>query len=254
VSHSINHWVLLFLTLVCSSVNAQEQDSVVNFTDVQNSVGFIDYAAEYYIVDSQNSFLENHFLVQPFISNKHILNVEGGIVSSFKDSQSTTTIGDVSFSYQRNFQSVNYGETGYQGFALKAKLIFPTGQAEYFSGFDSWTIEPLFGTQWLFNIPDWFTSIQVRYNYSFASLPDKSKRPGFLRLEYFFGYESEHMWLFIQPDYRYIPESSKSTLFLTLDGAYKINNGFGVRAKISPRVMGTDFFEVLSVLGVYMNL
>jgi hypothetical protein len=239
---------------VLTSAQAQQEDSSTKFNDIFINARFIDYGLEYYVVDSKSSFLENHILFQPIINDKNIVNLEFGIVSSFQEEGNFTTPADLSISYQRNIESGKYGNTGFQGTAVKMELKIPTGRDEYLSGFDSWTIEPLLGTQWLFTNPSWFMSFQARYNYSFAALPGKEPRYSFLRLDYFFGYESNKMWLFLQPDYRYIPSMSSHTLYLTLDGAYKINSKFGVRAILKPRLYGDEFYESLMVIGVYAYL
>jgi hypothetical protein len=233
---------------------AQQADSTIRFNDILIDDRFFDYGLEYYMIDSKSSFLENHFLYQPFINDKNIVNLEFGIVSSFQENGNFTTPSDISISYQRNFESKKYGNTGFQGMAVKMKFIIPTGRDEYLSGFDSWTIEPLIETQWLFTNPSWFMSFQVRYNYSFTALPGKQPRYSFVRLDYFFGYENKQMWLFLQPDYRYIPSMSSHTLYLTIDGAYKLSSKFGIRAKLKPRLSGDEFYESLMVIGVYAYL
>ena len=182
---------LLFVFFqITAFAQTEKADSTNRFNDILINARFIAYGLEYYIIDSKSSFIDNHVLFQPIIDDKNIFNIELGIITAFQEDGNHTTPGDLSLSYQRNFISRIYGSSGYQGFAAKMKLVIPTGRGEYLSGFDSWTIEPLVGTQWLFEDPNWFTSIQLRYSYSFASLPGKDPRFDFLRVEYFFGYES----------------------------------------------------------------
>lgn len=244
---------ILLLNSLCLTY-AQEIDSTSRINDILFHYGFLDYGAEYYVVDSKNSFLEHHILYQPFLSEENIVNIEFGLVNSFLENGNYTSPSDLSITYQHNFKSSKYKEWGYQGLGASIKMTLPTGRAEYFSGFNSYTIEPLIGTQWLFENTDWFTSIQVRYNYSFASLPGEEPRYSFLRCEYFIGYENNNMWLFVSPDYRFIPSKSNHDLFLTLNGALKVSKRVGLRAKYTGRLIGEEFYRSLLVLGCYVNL
>ena len=232
----------------------EKADSTNRFNDILINTRFIDYGLEYYIIDSKSSFIENHVLFQPIIDDKNIFNIELGIVTAFQEDGNHTTPGDLSLSYQRNFTYRNYESSGYQGFATKMKLVIPTGRDEYLSGFDSWTIEPLVGTQWLFENQNWFTSIQIRYSYSFATLPGKEPRFDFLRVEYFFGYESSTSWLFLAPDYRYVPSVAGNNLFLGLDFGYKIRKSYGFKALLKPRLVGKQYFAFYSLAGFYLYL
>lgn len=171
---------------VLTHTQAQKADTTTRYNDILINTRFIDYGLEYYVIDAKNSFLENHFIFQPIIDDKNIINLEMGIVTSFQENGNHTTPSDLSISYQHNFESKKYENTGFQSVALKVKFKIPTGRDEYLSGFDSWTIEPLLGNQWLFTNPSWFMSFQARYNYSFAALPGKQPRYSFVRLDYFF--------------------------------------------------------------------
>lgn len=246
--------LFLILFQITALAQTEKSDSTNRFNDILINTQFIDYGLEYYIIDSKSSFIENHVLFQPIIDDKNIFNIELGIITAFQEDGNHTTPGDLSLSYQRNFTSRKYGSSGYQGFAAKMKLVIPTGRGEYLSGFDSWTIEPLVGTQWLFEDPNWSTSIQVRYSYSFATLPGKEPRFDFLRVEYFFGYESSTFWLFLTPDYRYVPSVSGNNLFFGLDFGYKIRKSFGLKAFVKPRIVGKQFFAFYSMAGFYLYL
>lgn len=246
----------LFLVLfqITALAQTEKADSTDRFNDILINTRFIDYGLEYYIIDSKSSFIENHVLFQPIIDDKNIFNIELGIITAFQEDGNHTTPSDLSLSYQRNFAFRKYESSGYQGFAAKMKLVIPTGRDEYLSGFDSWTIEPLVETQWLSEDPNWFTSIQLRYSYSFATLPGKDPRFDFLRVEYFFGFESSTLWFFLTPDYRYVPSVSGNNLFLGLDFGYKIRKSFGLKAMVKPRIVGKQFYAFYSMAGFYLYL
>jgi hypothetical protein len=134
------------------------------------------------------------------------------------------------------------------------KFTIPTGRSEYYSGFDSWMLEPLLGTQWLFDVPEWFLSFQARYIFAFASLPGKEARTDYARLESFIGYENKKFYAFIQPDYRYEPSRDSHTFFINFEGSYKFTDKGGIRAQYKPRLVGESFFQLQILLGVYFYL
>ncbi len=237
-----------FTLLVCVLYQPSlAQNDSIKINDVLFSEGLIDLGAEYYVINSKNSFLENHLLIQPRINDRNILSAEVGLVRSWLESGVFTSFSDVSLSYQRNFQTAKYLHQGFQGIGAKLKFVIPTGNADYFSGFDSWSIEPLIGAMWLFKNIEWFTAINLRYNYSLSALPGKKIRDNFLSLEYALGYESDQLWFVLEPDYRFNTNNQNSDLFLAVEFAYKINNSIGARLKYKPRIIGQNFYESLLV-------
>ena len=168
---------LLSLKITAQDFQQQEEDSIPRFTDVFIPTGIIDYDAEYYYIDSENQFLEHHFILQPIISDVNIVNLEFGLTHSRTVEGNFTTPADMIISYQRNIKSARYKETGFQGLGARIRFFIPTGRGEYLSGLDSWTLEPGLITGLLLNDPRWFVSAEMRYNYSFASLPNTSRKP-----------------------------------------------------------------------------
>lgn len=246
-----NHTYLLVILLNCN-LFSQNIDSTEQVKDVLLSYGRIAYDAEYYDVNKDNSFLDHHFNYQPFVNDDNIVNIEFGVIHSFLETGDFLTPNDLTISYQRNFKTQNYKKNGYQGFGTKLKFTLPTGRAEYLSGFDSWTIEPLIGTQWLIN--KCLIGSSIRYSYSFKALPGKQPRYSFIRLDGFLGYENSHLWCFIEPDYRYIPSLANSHLFINFDFGYKFNKICGVKFSWKPRIIGDQFYSSLFSLGGYMFL
>jgi len=250
----ISNIILLFILVDSVIMNAQDKDTLAKTSDILLYQSFGDYGAEFYKVDSRNSFLDNHILFQPYVNNLNIFNIEFGIVNSYQEEGNFTTPGDLSLSYQRNFISKKYKSTGFQGIAVRIKFTLPTGKLDYYSGHDTWALEPLIGTQWLLENPDWFTSAQVRYYYSLSALPGKSPRFNFIWLEYFFGYENQKVFFILSPDYRFIPNNSKHNLFLGIEIGYKVSSQIGIRSEFKPKVTGDEFYESLFLLGFYIYL
>jgi len=236
------------------NLNAQGQDSTRKTTDVLFYYGFIEYDAEYYKVDSKNSFLEHFVSYQPFITDINIFKIEFGIVNSFQAEGNYTTPGDLRLNYHRNFLSPQYGKAGYQGTTAGIKFIIPTGRSEFFSGFDSWSLEPIVGSSWQFENPAWSQGILARYYLSFASLPDKKQRFDYLRMEYYLGYENRKIGVYFEPDYRYIPSKDNHNLFLKFDLNFNANSKLGFKLSNKYRVFGDYFFENLVTVGFYVFL
>ena len=246
--------VIIGFHFLIPNLTAQHPDSIEKFNDVLQSFGFIQYDAEYYTIDSRNSLLEHHLIYQPFLNNVNIINIGFGLTHSFLEGNSHFLPADLDITYQRNFKANKYKQSGFQGVGTKLKLIIPTGKNEYYSGFDSWSIEPLVGTQWLLKNSNWLIASQIRYNYSFASLPAKKPRFSFLRIDFFIGYESNVFWVFFEPDYRFIPSRDRHNLFVSFDFGYKFLHKIGIHFTGKPRIIGTDFYESLYTLGLYYFL
>ena len=117
-----------------------KDDSQNKINDVIQPYGWIDYNAEYYTIDSKNSFLEHHFIYQPYISKKRTIKIELGFVDTYLESGRYFTPTDIAISYQKTIEKKEKRKSGYQGLLLSLKIIIPTGRKEYFSGFDSWTL------------------------------------------------------------------------------------------------------------------
>ena len=245
---------IIILGLYLTSMGQEVEDTIIRVNDVLFNYGFVDYGGEYYVVDSKNSFLEHHLYYQPYVNDKNIFIIEFGVVQSFLDIGNYVSPSDLSLTYQRNFKSKSYGSTGFQGIASSLKFTIPTGRDEYLSGLNSWTIEPLIGSQWLFSNVNWFTSFQLRYSHSFASLPTYTPRFDILRVEYFYGFENNRGWLFLETDYRFTPDKADHNLFLAINGGYKLNNQLGFKVKIKPRIIGSEFYSSLFILGFYTYL
>ena len=250
--------ILLFAVLVScylfsDPILAQENssDSIPRFTDVFIPTGILDYDAEFYYIDSNNYFLEHHFILQPIISDRDLINIEFGIAHSKTPDGNFTVPADLSVSYQRNIKSSRYNESGFQGIGPRLKFIIPTGRGEYLSGFDSWSLEPALVTGFLLKDPRWFTTAEIRYNYSFASLPNTNKNPDFLRAEGFFGYEDDQWWFRLRVDYRLRTRQSENNLFIGSDFSIKINEDIGLKAQYKFRVAGSNFWKHFASVGGY---
>lgn len=68
---------LLIIQACFIAIRCYSQNESVKINDVLFSHGLEDLGAEYYVVDSKNSFLENHLLFQPRINDNNILSIEG---------------------------------------------------------------------------------------------------------------------------------------------------------------------------------
>ena len=241
----------LFIVLFIPAGVSAQIDSTNKINDILLYKAFIDYGAEYYKIDDENSILEHHIVFQPFINDINILNIEFGLTHSFLDSVNAFSPADWSISYQRNFMDENYGNVGYQGHAGIIKLIVPTGRGEYLSGFNSWAIEPLIGFQWRVFTKNFISALQFRYNYNFGALPNKETRPDFFRAEYFFGFDNSVYLAFFEIDYRWINQNNSHTLFLSFEFGRRISPNTGLRLNLKPRILGEDFYQYLGVLGLY---
>ena len=226
-----------------------KDDSENKINDVIQPYGWIDYAAEFYTIDSKNSFLEHHFVYQPYLSQKRTVRIEVGFADAYLESGRFFSPTDLAISYQRTIEKKEEHITGYQGIALILKFVIPTGRAEYYSGFDSWILEPQIGTQWKLKNPNWSFSATARYNYSFATLPGKEERFSFLRLEGFFGFENKKWWIFLQSDYRYITNRGDASFLFGGDAGYKVSSRLAIRISGKKRIYGDDFFDSLFTLG-----
>jgi len=247
--------IVFFLVFVNSTkVFSEESDTTRRINDMLFHYGQLTYTADFYGVNSRNSFLEHNFVFQPFLKDKNILTFEMGITNSWLSNGNFTIPADMAIIYQRNFKSGHYGENGYQGFALRAKQVIPTGRDEFYSGFDTWAIEPLVGIQFLFGKTHFSASFSARYWHSYAALHQKKKRNDHLRIEPGFGYERKHFWVNITPDYRYIPNNKSSNLFLEMSAGYKISDNAGLSVLYKSRLSGTDFFEYNAAFSFYFNL
>ncbi len=255
MKHCIKYiFISLLMCLAYCTINAQEQDSIKKTTDALFYYGYLEYDAEYYTIDSKTSFLEHHISYQPFISDINILSIELGIVNSFQEEGNYTTPSDLRLNYRRNFFSPQYGKQGYQGTTAGVKFIMPTGRSEYLSGFDSWSLEPIFGSSWRFENPVWSQGIQAKYFFSIASLPMKNARFDFLRLEYYIGFENKKNGIYFEPDYRYIPSKGNHNFFLNTRYNINANSKLGFDISYKYRVLGDDFFEHLFDVGFYLFL
>lgn len=224
-------------------------DTTLKVNDIFLSFGSINYAAEYYTIDSKNSFLEHHITYQPYVMENQNITVELGLADAYLETGHFFTPTDLNISYQRIFDPKDIQEIGYQGVGFALKLTLPTGRDTYFSGFDSWTIEPRVGMQWILRNINWLFSTEARYNYSFASLPGSSPRFSYVRMEAYFGFENPTWWIFIEPDYRFIPTTKKSTVLMGVSAGYKWSNLFSINAKAKPRIIGSNFYESLYSIG-----
>ena len=245
--------IIISCCLFSDRILAQEKsaDSIPRFTDVFIPVGILDYDAEFYYIDSDNYFLEHHFTLQPIISERDLINLEFGLAHSKTPNGNFTVPADMSISYQRNIKSSRYNESGFQGVGPRLKFIIPTGRGEYLSGFDSWSLEPALVTGFLLKDPRWFTTAEIRYNYSFASLPNTNKNPDFLRTEGYFGYEDKDWWFRLRVDYRLRTQRSEHNLFLGTDFSLKINEDIGLKGQWKSRVTGSNFWKHFASVGGY---
>jgi len=135
---------------------------------------------------------------------------------------------------------------GWQGVVSKLTFTLPTGSDEFFSGFDSWTIEPDVLTGWLLGETKWFLNARARYNYSFAALPGKEPRFSYSRLDVGAGYENQSIWIEVAPDWRFIPSRSAHNLFLKTEFGLKISEILGMYFRYKPRISGDEFWETLA--------
>ena len=241
---------MLLLLGSTSSLFGQAIDSTDKVNDVLLNIGSIGYDAEFYRVE-ESSFVEHHFVFQPYLLENGFFNIDVTLVNSFLPNGNFFVPGDLSLNYQQIFKTENYKSNGFQGWAARMKFTIPTGSNKYLSGFDSWTIEPLVGVQWLLGNTDWLIAIEARYNYSFAALPESDPRFSFVRLEPFVGFENENYFVFISSDYRYIPSKYSNNLFLYLNIGYKFSTRFGASLTAKPRVLGSDFFDYQLGFGSY---
>ena len=248
----LKKWLwLFFLVAIPLHTIAQGDTTSTKINDIFLNKAFIDYGAEYYKISDKNSILEHHILFQPFVNDVNILNIEFGLTHSFLDSVKAFSPADLSISYQRNFLHSNYGELGYQGHAAKLKLIIPTGRGEYLSGSNSWAVEPLLGFQWHVFTNDFITAWQIRYNYNFGALPDKAIRPDFVRVEYSIGFDNTKQLVFIDLDYRRVTQNNSHSLFINFEIGTKVSERTGIRFSAKPRIIGDDFNELSTILGLY---
>jgi hypothetical protein len=251
-------FILLFLLSVTkvglSQTDNAKPDSSTRVNDIFQPYGWIDYAAEYNTIDSKNSFLEHYFVYQPYLGHEQIVQIEFGLVHAFLDSATYFVPGDLTLSYQKVFFAKNEQKVGYQGVGVTMKLIIPTGSDAYLSGVDSWAIEPQFGVQWGFNNPNWLFALVGRYNYNFASLPNKEPDNSFFRLQCHLGIENDKWWGFVVPDYRFIPDGQRSTFFVELDLGYKITERLALRITAKPRLAGEDFVASVYTIGGFWYL
>ena len=224
-------------------------DSTLKINDIFLSFGSINYSAEYYTIDSKNSFLEHHLTYQPYVMENQNITLELGLADAYLETGHYFTPTDLNITYQRIFEPKDMRESGYQGVGFALKFTLPTGRDKYFSGFDSWTIEPSVGMQWFLTNVNWLFSTSARYNYSYAALPGSSPRFSYLRLEAHFGYENIKWWVFIEPDYRFIPTNKKSTVLIGINAGYKLSKSFSLGAVAKPRIMGSNFYESLYSVG-----
>lgn len=224
-------------------------DSKNKVSDVIQSFGWIDYNAEYYTIDSENSFLEHHFVYQPYISKTRTIKIEIGFADAYLENGRFFTPTDLAISYQKIIRRKVKKPSGYQGVLLSMKFIIPTGRDEYYSGFDSWTLEPKIATQWKLNNPNWAFSGIAKFNYSIGALPEKDRRFSFLRVENYFGYENKKWWGLLKSDYRYITDSSDSTFYIGVDTGYKVSSRLAIRIGGKKRIYGDNFYDSLFSLG-----
>ena len=246
----------LFITLNYSvyATRQPEGDTIKQNNDIMLFYGLIDYSAEFYQVDKRTSLVDHHILYQPLLDDNNILNFEFGIVESIQEEGTFTTPSDVKIGYRRNFKPREQMDNGYDGSYFGAKLILPTGRDEYFSGFDSWTIEPNAGFQWKLWNANTLTGLQLKYSYSFAALPDKKARNSFFRAEPYTGYENNRYWAFVAFDYRFIPSKVESNIFASINVGFKFNEHWGIKGKFKPRIAGESFYEEMYVIGAYFYL
>ena len=232
----------------------EKADSITQNNDIMLYYGMIDYSAEFYQVNRQTRFVEHHFLYQPLLNDKNILNIEFGVVQTSLEDGRFTVPADMKIGYRRNFKSKAQLENGYDGSFVGANLTLPTGRDEYYSGFDSWTIEPIAGFQWKLWNPNTLTGLKLMYNYSFAALPGKTPRFSFLRILPSTGFENNRFWAFVSLDIRFIPSRGESNLFLATDLGFKFTEKLGIYGKFKPRIVGDSFFEELNQIGLYFYL
>ena len=81
-----------------------KEDSENKINDVIQPYGWIEYDAEYYTIDSKNSFLEHHFIYQPYISEKRTIKIEIGFVDAYLEKGRYFTPTDLAISYQRTIK------------------------------------------------------------------------------------------------------------------------------------------------------
>ena len=241
-------------TVVSNTESEVKPDSSSKINDILISYGWLDYGLGSYTIDSKTRLIEHHLIYQPYLRKNSIVQIEFGLFHSQLDSNTFFSPGDLNISYQRNFKPKRVNDIGYQGSMGKMRLFIPTGRGEYYSGFDSWSIEPQLGFQWKVFNPTWILATLIRYNYSLASLPEKTRRYSFLQTEISFGIETKKYWLFIEPDYRYIHENQESNLFINFSGGYKLDNQIALKLNIKPRIYGSNFYESFIEIGLFSYL
>ncbi|WP_136480909.1 transporter [Cognatitamlana onchidii] len=242
-----NKEITLNDSTVIGIVEKKSEKDKIN--DILLPYGWIDYNAEYYTVDAKNSYLDHHFIYQPYLSKDQVFQIELGLVNTFTDAQQYFSPSDLDITYQRNITPKNKKDVGYVGMIAIAKLTIPTGREEYFSGSDNWAFEPQVGAQWSVFNPDWLISGILRYRYHFATLPEKSLANNYVRVESFFGFENDKFWIFGSPDYRYTPKTSKSNLFFSALVGYKFSRQFIIKGSYKPRLEGNDFYRSMLSFG-----
>ncbi len=221
-------------------------------TDALRYVGVSDVDVELYRVDASRHFVQYQMTYQPLINEKHVVNVEFGVVQASLPQGKYVSPADTKLAYKYNFRYDRAPEGGYQGSFTGIQLTLPTGRNAYLSGFDNWTLEPTIGSHWEFSKHQLNAGYRVRYNHSFATLPQAPLRFSYLRVEAYLGYENDHIWFVLKPGYRYIPSQKEHNLFAHVSTGYKLNENFGIKLSYKPRVIGTSFFASQASTGVYL--
>lgn len=245
--------ILTFLLSISSKVFSIESgDSVQRNINALMYLGVIDMQFSYYQLDGESSYFENHYTYQPLLNKQHILNFEIGVVKSFQQEGRFITPSDFKLAYQYNLHKNTTSTIGFMGSFTGARFILPTGNSNYLSGDNSWIIEPTFGSQWRAGNKLLLYGYRIRYNYSFAALPERQISKSYARFETYLAYENEKIWFMIMPDYRYTPETKEHNAFIKFDLGYSFHKDFGIIAEYNPRVIGNSFYKYNITLGAYL--
>ncbi|MBB3699430.1 hypothetical protein KMW28_25100 [Flammeovirga yaeyamensis] len=248
-------WFFLFLLIpIEHSLFAQNNRKDLMLKSSLYDLSYIDFNIDVYQFDAEQYLVSQTGNTLLQLNQSSFLNLEYNISNAWDHGISTTTMGDFSVSYSKNHYSKNYQKAGFQGVATSVKMILPTGNLKYLSGFDNWIIEPSVYFGWKFkNKKNYFAS-KIRTNIPFAPLPEAPLSFSYGRYEAIIGYEDYNFWLATTLDNRITFDHYHYTLLCKLELGIKLDTTNGLFASTTNRLIGKFYYQNYINFGYYKCL
>jgi len=247
-------YIILFFGIILNNTSFAQDEPIPSKEAIRSTLfnySYVEFNLEYYNFNSSEHLLSQTGTGLLKVNKNAYFAMQYDISTAWLNNSSYVSLGDLSFSFTRNFYSKKYHDPGFQGIATSLKLFVPTGTVEYLSGSENWKLEPSVYFGWIFkNRKNYFTN-KLRVNFSMANSDNVPKSKTLVRYEATLGYENDKFWIASTADNRLFIDNSEYYLLGKIEFGYKFNASNGLFTSFISSIIGDYFYEYYFSLGYY---